>query len=101
LLKYKYYHIQNNKLYDTFSEAHRLKAYLVGVVGKILGPKREEIIGDRRKLHKEKLGDLRHSPNVIQLKNHITGCNAYLGKDRNAQTLVVGRICRIETAWKV
>jgi len=80
---------------------HRLKVYETGVLRKILGPKREEIIGDRRKLHIEKLGDQQYSPNVIRLKNHVTECETCLGKNRNAQTLVVLKICRRETAWKI
>ena len=57
LLKYKYYNIQNYKLYDIFSEAHRLKGHEIGVLREVLGPKRKEIIGERRKLHIENLGD--------------------------------------------
>jgi len=88
-------------MYDIFSEARRLKVYEIGVLRKILGPKREEILGDGRKLHNEKLGDQHYLPNVIRLKNHITGCKAYLGKNRSEQTLMVGKIYRGETAWKI
>jgi hypothetical protein len=46
MLKYKYYntHTQNYKLYDVVSEAHGLKVYEIGVLGKIVGPKRQEEI---------------------------------------------------------
>jgi hypothetical protein len=37
-----------------------MKVYEIGVLKKILGPKREEVIGYRRKLHNEKLGEQRY-----------------------------------------
>jgi hypothetical protein len=37
------------------------------VVRRIFGPKREEVAGDWRRLHKEELHNLYASPNIIQL----------------------------------
>jgi hypothetical protein len=37
------------------------------VLGKISGPKREEIMGDWRKMHNEELHDLYSSPNIIRM----------------------------------
>ena len=50
---------------------------------RIFGPKRDEVIGEWRKLHNEELNDLYSSPNIVRMieKNEITGaCGAYGGK---------------------
>ena len=36
-------------------------------LGRIFEPKRDEVTGDRRKLHKEELNDLFSSPNIIRV----------------------------------
>ena len=46
-------------------EVRRLKASENRVLGKIFGPKRNEVAGEWRRLHNEKLYDLYCSPNVI------------------------------------
>ena len=49
-------------------------------LGKILGPKKEQVTGYWRKLHIEALHDLYCSPNTVQLmkfkKNEMTGHSA-------------------------
>jgi hypothetical protein len=37
------------------------------VLRRIYGPKRDEVTGDRRKLHNEKLNDLYCSPNIVRV----------------------------------
>ena len=37
------------------------------VIRRIVGPKRDEVIGERRKLHNEELNDLYYSPNVVRM----------------------------------
>jgi hypothetical protein len=37
------------------------------VLGRIFGPKRDEVTGDWRKLHKEELYNLYSSPNIIRM----------------------------------
>jgi hypothetical protein len=44
-------------------EEHRLRVFENRVLKRINGPKREEVIGERRKLHNEELNDLYSSPN--------------------------------------
>jgi len=36
---------------------------------RIFGPKRDEVTGERRKLHNEELNDLCCSPNIVRVKN--------------------------------
>jgi hypothetical protein len=36
-----------------------------GMLRRLFGPKREEVTGERRRLHNEKLYDLCSSPNII------------------------------------
>jgi hypothetical protein len=39
------------------------------VLRRIFGPKKEEVTGERRKLHNEELNDLYFSPNIVRVKN--------------------------------
>jgi hypothetical protein len=38
-------------------------------LGKIIGPKRDEVTGDWRKLHSEELHNLYYSPNIVTMLN--------------------------------
>ena len=44
---------------------HRLRFFENRVLRKIFGPKRDEVIGERRRLHNKGLYDLYSSPNII------------------------------------
>jgi hypothetical protein len=46
---------------------HRLKVLENGVLRRIFGPKRDEVTGSWRKLHKEKLHNLYSSPNITRM----------------------------------
>jgi len=48
-------------------EERRLRVYENRVLRGLFRPKRDEIKGDRRKLHKEELNDLYSSPNIIRV----------------------------------
>jgi hypothetical protein len=48
-------------------EESRLRVFEIRVLRKIFGPKRNEVTGERRKLHNKELNDLYSSPNIIQL----------------------------------
>jgi hypothetical protein len=46
-------------------EEHRLKVFENRMLRRILGPKRDEVTEEWRKLHNEELNDLYSSPNIF------------------------------------
>jgi hypothetical protein len=63
------------------------------VLGRIFGPKREEVTGECRKLHVE-LHDLYSSPNiiwVIRTRMRCAGNVAHMGEGRGALRVLVGK----------
>jgi len=48
-------------------EERRLRVFENRVLGRIFGPKRDEVIGEWRKLQNEELHALYSSPNIVQL----------------------------------
>jgi hypothetical protein len=65
------------------------------VLRRIFGPKRDEVTGDRWKLHNEELHNLYSSPNIIRIiKSRTmkwTGYIARIGEKRNAYRILVGK----------
>jgi hypothetical protein len=49
----------------TLGEEHRLRVFKNRVLKRIFGLKRDEVMGDCRKLHNEELHNLYSSPNII------------------------------------
>jgi hypothetical protein len=49
----------------TLSEEHGLRVFENRVLRIIFGPKRDEVTGERRKLHNEELNGLYSSPNIV------------------------------------
>jgi hypothetical protein len=66
-----------------------------GVLRRILGPKRDEVTGEWRKLYDEELRELYSSRTVIRMiKSRMmrwTGHVARMGTKKNAYRLLVGR----------
>ena len=62
-------------------------------LGKILGPKKEQVTEDWRKLYIEELHDLYCSPNTVHLmkfkKDEMAGLSAYMGEKINAYNVLV------------
>jgi hypothetical protein len=60
-----------------------------------VGLKRDEVTGEWRKLHNEKLRDLYSSPSIIRIikstRMRWVGHAARMGKKRNAYRLLVGK----------
>jgi hypothetical protein len=50
--------------YLTLREEHRLRVFENRVLRRTFGPKRDDVTGDWRKLHNEKLHNLYSSPNI-------------------------------------
>jgi hypothetical protein len=51
----------------TLREKHRLRVFETRALRKIFGLKRDEVMGDWRKLHNEKLHNLYSSPSIITI----------------------------------
>jgi hypothetical protein len=51
----------------TLREEHRLRVFENRVLRRIFGPKRDEVMGEWRKLYKEELHDLYSSPSIIRI----------------------------------
>ena len=51
----------------TLREERRLRVFENRVLRKVFGPKRDEVIGEWRKLHKKKLRDLYSLPNIVRV----------------------------------
>jgi hypothetical protein len=51
----------------TLREEHKLKVFENRVMRRIFGPKRDEVMGEWRKLHNEELRDLYSSPSIVRI----------------------------------
>jgi hypothetical protein len=64
------------------------------VLRRIFGPKRDEVMGDWRKLHNEELHTFYSSPNIIRMiksrRMRWAGHVARMGDQRNAYRILVG-----------
>jgi hypothetical protein len=62
---------------------------------RIFGPKRDEVVGEWRKLHNEELHDLYSSPSIIRIimsmRMRWVGHVAQMGENGNVCRLLVGK----------
>jgi hypothetical protein len=74
---------------------HRLRVFENRVLRRTFVPKRDEVMGEWRKLRNEELHDLYSSPNIIRTiksrRMRWAGHIARMGKKRNANRLLVGK----------
>jgi hypothetical protein len=61
----------------------------------VFGPKRDEVTGEKRKLHNDELNDLYRSPNIVRVKKrekNVMGgaCSSY-GEGRGVYTILVAK----------
>jgi hypothetical protein len=79
----------------TLSEEHRLRVFENRVLRRIFGPKRDEMIGEWRRLHNEELRDLYSPPSIIRIiksrRMRWVGHVARMGEKRNSYRLLVGK----------
>ncbi|KAJ4432614.1 hypothetical protein ANN_21237 [Periplaneta americana] len=79
----------------TLRDEHRLRVFENKVLRKIFGTKRDEVTGERRKLHNTELHALYSSPDIIRnIKSRRlrwAGHVARIGESRNAYRVLVGR----------
>jgi hypothetical protein len=65
------------------------------VLKRIIGPKRDEVTGEWRRLHNEELNDLYPSPNIIRViksrRMRWAGYVTRMGEGRGAYRILVGR----------
>jgi hypothetical protein len=81
--------------YLTLREEHRLRVFENWVLRRIFGPKRDEVMGEWRKLHNEELQNLYSSPDIItQVKSRRmrwAGHVAHMGGERIVYRVLVGK----------
>ena len=79
----------------TLREERRLRVFENKVLRKVFGPKRDEVTGERRKLHNKELNDLYSLPNIVRVVNsrrmRWAGHVARMGEDRGVQRVLVGK----------
>jgi len=65
------------------------------VLRRVFGPKRDEVTGEWRKLHNEKLNDLHSLPNIVRVvksrRMRWAGHVARMGEDRGVHRVLVGK----------
>jgi hypothetical protein len=65
------------------------------VLRRIFGPKRDEVTGEWRKLHNEKLNNLYSSPNIVRViksrRMRWAGHVAHMGEKRSVHRVLVGK----------
>ena len=65
------------------------------VLGRIFGPRSDEVKGEWRRLHNEELNDLYFSPNIVRViksgRTRWAGHVARVGEERGAYRFLVGK----------
>jgi hypothetical protein len=78
----------------TLREEHRLRMFENSVMRRMFGPKRDEVMGEWRKLHSRELHNLYSSPNIIRQSKsrgvRWAGNVACMGEGRKVCRVLVG-----------
>ena len=72
-----------------------LRVFENRVLGRVFGPKRDEVTGEWRKLHKEELSDLYSLPNIVRVvksrRMRCAGHVARMGEGRGVYRVLLGK----------
>ena len=73
-------------------EERKLRVFEKMVLRRIFGPRRDEVMGEWRRLHNEELNDLYSSPNIMRViksrRMRWAGHVAHMGEERGYRVLV-------------
>jgi len=76
-------------------EERKLRVFENMVLRRIFGPRRDEVTGEWRRLHNEKLNDLYPSPNIVRViksrRMRWAGHVARMGEGRGVYSVLVGK----------
>ena len=79
----------------TLREEHRLRVFENRLLRRILGPKRDGVTGEWRKLYNEELNDLYSSPNIVRViksrRMRWAGHVARMEEGRGVHKVLVGK----------
>jgi len=79
----------------TLREERKLRVFENMVLGRIFGPRRDEVPGEWRRLHNEELNDLYSSPNIVRVINSRSmrwaGHVACMGEERGVYRVSVAK----------
>jgi len=80
----------------TLRKERKLRVFENMVLGRIVGPRRDEVMGEWRRLHNKELNDLYYSPNIVRVIKsrrmrwalHV----ACMGEERGVYRVLVGKL---------
>ena len=79
----------------TLREERKLRVFENMVLRRIFGPRRDEVLGEWRRVHNEELNDLYSSPNIVRViksrRMRWAGHVARMGEERGAYRILVGK----------
>jgi len=79
----------------TLREERKMRVFENMVLRRIFGPRRDEVMGEWRRLHKEELNDLYSSPNIVRViksrRMRWDGHVACMGEERGVYRVLVGK----------
>jgi len=79
----------------TLREERKLRVFENMVLRRILGPRRDEVTGEWRRLHNEELNDLYCSPNIVRViksrRMSLAGHVERMGEERGMYRVLVGK----------
>jgi len=86
-------------VYETWSltlrEERKLRVFENMMLWRIFGPRRDEVMGDWRRVHNEELNDLYSTPNIVRViksrRMRWAGHVARMGEKRVAYRVLVGK----------